>query len=83
MLFRSISFALPDHNKDDEIYHELIKYHDQMVEFPHKLLSITKYFDDCPKVKGYLQLCLKKRKISLRAVRKLSKVIETGGMYNE
>lgn len=79
----SISFALPDHNKDDEIYHELIKYHDQMVEFPHKLLSITKYFDDCPKVKGYLQLCLKKRKISLRAVRKLSKVIETGGMYNE
>lgn len=79
----TISFALPDHNKDDEIYHELIKYHDQMVEFPHKLLSITKYFDDCPKVKGYLQLCLKKRKISLRAVRKLSKVIETGGMYNE
>lgn len=76
----TIAFVLPDHNDDEMLYRELIACQDQMIALPHKFLAIVHYFEDYPKVKKYLQLCLKRRTISLNAMRKLSKVIRFGGM---
>ena len=78
-----ISYNLPNQNNDAKLYKELIRYHDQTIALPHNILAIAKYFEGYPKTKEFLQLCLKKRAISLNAMKKLAKVIENGGITNE